>query len=72
MSSTNRKQERFPTLVAWRRDRGFTLQQAADHLGMPLTTYFEIERGHRRARRDTMVHLLQQTGVAIEFLAGVA
>ena len=73
MSSPTRKaQRRYPTLRAWRDASGFTLQEAADSLGLPLTTYWRYEQGVRQPRRDMTRHIMVSTGVSIEFLAGVA
>ena len=73
MSSPNRKhQTRYANLRAWRDAKGFTLEEAAEYLGEPLTNYYEWERGNRRPKPDAMRHIIDRTGVRIEFLAGVA
>lgn len=73
MSSRQRKDAtRYATLEDWRRAQDYTLQQAADFLELPLTTYFNFERGNRHPRPATMKDIMARTGVAIEFLAGVA
>lgn len=62
----------YQTLADWREAQGFTLVQAADFLNLPLTSYYNFERGNRHPRPETMRTILDRTGVAIEFLAGVA
>ncbi len=73
MSSPHRKaRRRYPTLLAWREAQGYNLQQAADSLGLPLTSYWNYERGTKLPKRPTLRSIYEQTGVAVEFLAGVA
>lgn len=73
MSSRSRKaQPKYQTLKEWREAQGFTLTEAAEYLGLPLTSYWNFENGNRLPRRDTLRALVSHTGVAIEFLAGVA
>ena len=73
MSSPKRKQtERFATLKAWRDAKGFTLEEAAEYLDEPLTSYSNWERGTRRPKPEAMRRVMARTGVAVEFLAGVA
>ena len=73
MSSRDRKApQRFATLADWRASKGFTLQQAADFLDLPLTTYFNFERNIRVPRPNTMRALIAKTGVSVAFLARVA
>lgn len=69
MSSRAKK---FPTLKDWRLDKRYTLQQAADALGIALVTYYNIERGHHVPRRELMKRLIEQTGVPADVLALVA
>lgn len=57
----------YPSLKAWREDRGFTLQKAADVIGVPLTTYYWIERGGV-PRPALMRRILDVTGVSAEAL----
>jgi DNA-binding XRE family transcriptional regulator len=60
------------TLRQWRHNKGLTIQEAADWLEMPLTTYYAIERGHQVPRRALMEHLSARTGVSKAVLAQVA
>jgi transcriptional regulator with XRE-family HTH domain len=72
MSSLKRKAAAPLTLKAWRASRKFTLQQAADFLGVSLTAYFHMERDGQRPRPDTMKRIMDLTGVSADVLAGVA
>lgn len=57
-----------PTLKAWRQGRGFTLQKAADVIGVPLTTYYWIERGGV-PRPALLRRILDITGMRADDLA---
>lgn len=73
MSSRVRKTPKtYATLLAWRQAHGYTLQQAADALDLPLTSYFHLERHERMPRRDTLKRVHEQTGVPVQSLVGVA
>lgn len=73
MSSRLRKvNELYPTLKAWRDAHGYTLQQAADILGEPLTSYYMWESGVRHPKPKTLRRIYERTGVSLAFLAGVA
>lgn len=73
MSSRERKQpRRYASLKAWREAHGYTLEQAAEVLDLPLTSYFHFERGDRMPRRETLQHLRERTGVPLSSLVGVA
>jgi len=70
MSSHSRKRKPT-TLRAWREGRGWTLQQAADYLAMPLTSYYYLETGARQSRRDVLRRVMAATGVSVEALLGL-
>ena len=73
MSSRTRKTpKRYRTLREWREARDLTLVEAAEYLELPLTSYYNFERGLRHPRPDALRRILDRTGVSIEVLAGVA
>lgn len=65
-----RKQLR--TLRAWREEKQLTQAEAAAKLGLSMSSYKLFEYRRRFVKGELAQHLMEETGVPIEVLAGVA
>lgn len=72
LSLVHMKKPTYQTLKDWRTAEGLSQEAAARKLGMALTTYCRYERGEHSVKGERAKRLMAQTGVSIEFLAGVA
>ena len=64
--------KRHTDLRDWRLSLDISQREAADKLGISLTTYSRLERGVRAVKGEMARFLMDKTGVPIEVLAGVA
>lgn len=62
----------YRDLKSWRDAQGFSQEQAAQHLGLSQSTYSRLERGARWCYGEKAKHIMQETGVPLEVLVGVA
>lgn len=53
-------------IACLRKERGLTMKQVAEKLGVPLTTYREWEYGRSIRNPHHFIHLLQFFGLSIE------
>lgn len=62
----------YPDLKTWRRALGLNQQTAAKRLGISQTTYSRLERKLRGTRAAVAKRIMNETGVSLEVLMGVA
>jgi transcriptional regulator with XRE-family HTH domain len=62
---------RYRSLREWRLERKLTVTQAATLIGIPVMTYYGIERGSI-PRPPHMRQIMERTGVTADVLAQVA
>lgn len=60
------------SLMAWRRTKGFTQQEAADFLHISQAYYSKLERHEQAPRREMAKDLVERTGVPLDELMGLA
>ncbi len=58
---------RIPEL---RKERGISMKQAAEQLGMPYTTYVNYEKGVRQANSETLIDLANFYNTSIDYMLG--
>lgn len=60
------------SLASWRKDMGFTQQEAATYLGISQSYYCKLERKAQQPRKDVLKGLTDRTGVPVDELMGIA
>lgn len=58
---------RIPEL---RKERGISMKQAAEQLGMPYTTYVNYEKGVRQPNSETLIDLANFYNTSIDYMLG--
>lgn len=58
---------RIPEL---RKERGISMKQAAEQLGMPYTTYVNYEKGTRQPNSETLIDLANFYNTSIDYMLG--
>nr|DAH96268.1 MAG TPA: Repressor protein CI [Caudoviricetes sp.] len=58
---------RIPEL---RKERGISMKQAAEQLGMPYTTYVNYEKGARQPNSETLIDLANFYNTSIDYMLG--
>ena len=58
---------RIPKL---RKERGISMKQAAEQLGMPYTTYVNYEKGTRQPNSETLIDLANFYNTSIDYMLG--
>lgn len=73
MSRTKRLTQRsYPDLKTWRDAHELCQREAAEQLGISQKSYSRFERGQRFVKGELAARLMDQTGVPLEVLVGVA
>jgi len=62
----------YPTLKAWREAHGFTMQEAADSLGVSQPVYIRLEHGKRFLKGQLAKAIMEKTQVPLEQIVGAA
>ena len=62
----------YPDLKTWRESHEWSQQEAAAHLSISQKAYSRLERGQRFVKGELAKRLMDQTGVSLEVLVGVA
>lgn len=53
-----------------RKERGISMKQAAEQLGMPYTTYVNYEKGARQPNSETLIDLANFYNTSIDYMLG--
>lgn len=53
-----------------RKERGISMKQAAEQLGMPYTTYVNYEKGARQPNSETLIDLANFYETSIDYMLG--